>query len=218
MFDFLETRTSRVALWLGASVLALAAAGCGTAKQPFEPIHASGTAGATYPTASYDLKIGTTDLGNATVWSEGAVTGNGGDPNGRRLDVQMTIRNATATPLRLDVRKSRVDVETHDGKKAALGAPVGLGGSQTVGPETSGRVALQYALPSGMAMSDVKEFYFNWRVASPAGEYQQLTIFVPSTTPVSEDLSDRFASCNGVRIATLDECVDAPPPTTSPPQ
>lgn len=196
--------------------MAIAAGGCGSATQPFGPAHPSGSKGAVYSVASYDMKIGPSELGNATVWSEGAT----GDHNSnqRVLDVQMAIHNTTPNPIVLDVAKSDVSVTTRDGHSASLGTPVHLGGSGTVAPESSGRVGLRYALPANTAASDVAEFDFNWRIASSAGYYRQSTRFLPVSPPDTEDVSDRFPSCNGVHVASLEECVDVAPPLSRPVQ
>jgi hypothetical protein len=130
----------------------------------------------------------------------------------------MAIHNTTQSQIKLDVAKSDVSVTTRDGHTESLGTPVSLGGAGTVAPESSGRVGLRYALPANVATSDVAEFDFNWRVASAAGYYQQSTAFVPVPPPDTEDVSDRFPSCNGVRVSSLDECVDAAPPLSRPVQ
>lgn len=182
---------------------------------PFEPVQVSGSAGAVYPTASYELAVGPAVIGNAAVWSEGATD----ELTGTRIfDIEMAIRNTTQSPIRLDVSKTSVDVTTHDGRKAPLGNPVGFGGSRTIAPDSSSRVGLHYALPDGIAARDVARFDFNWHLNSLTGDYEQSTRFMPVEHPMSEDLSERFASCNAAyRVVAIDECVSPPPPVISPP-
>jgi hypothetical protein len=177
------------------SVLSLALWGCGSAMMPFEPVHASGSAGAMYPTAAYDLKIGAGSLGDAAVWSEGATD----EPSAsaRIVDVEMTIHNATSSPLRLDVTGSRVGVKTHDGRSAELGTAVHRGGSDTVPPGSSSRVGLHFPLPPGIVASDVAEFDFRWRVASSVGDYEQSTWFVPVPPPYTDDVNGLAPTCVG---------------------
>src|SRR5436190_10700626 len=129
-FKIMGSPATEKALCVGASVLAIALGGCGSATRPFAPAHPSGSRGAVYSMASYDMKIGPSELGNATVWSEGAKTDT--NSNQHVLDVQVAIHNATESPIKLDVAKSDVSVTTHDGHTESLGTPVSLGGAGTV--------------------------------------------------------------------------------------
>src|SRR5205814_4569487 len=99
-----------------------------------------------------ELNIGTGSLGRAAVWSEGATDER--SASARVVDVEMTIHNATSSPLRLDVTGSRVGVRTHDGRSAELGTPH-RNGSETVPPRSWIRVGLHFSLPPGVVASDV---------------------------------------------------------------
>jgi hypothetical protein len=165
--------------------------------------------------AAYDLKIGALAVGKAAVWSEGATDGRATGP--RTLDVEMRIHNASNTPLRLEVARSDVTVTTHDGRTVPLGAPVRVGGSRTVAPVSSGRVGLHYALPEGLVAQDLAKFDFNWRVASPVGDYSQSTAFVSLAPPATDGLTDRGFLCNGMyRVYSINECVGDTPTASKP--
>jgi hypothetical protein len=206
--------TVRRVVNIGSVLLLISLGGCGGGALSFEPEHASSIAGALYPSTSYDLKVGSSLLGNATVWSEGA-TG-AATEHEQLLDVQMAIHNATNGPIRLDVEKSSVSVVTRDGRNAPLVAPFQIAGSRTAGPSGSTRVGLRYALPSGVVASDVARFDFNWRVASASGDYAQSTPFMRTPLPASDSVNDRGYICDGLyRVSNINECVNAPPTTSS---
>jgi hypothetical protein len=195
------------AVWVS---LGFAVLGCGGAVTQFEPVHPAHRPGATYPVASYDLQVGPSVVGRATVWSEGATDASRGDAD--VLDVEMAIRNATQAPLEVDVANSRVTVTSGDGRTQSLGNPSRVGGSRTVAPVSSGRVGLRYALPEGIRAHDVARFEFVWRVASATGDYSQSTAFVRQRVASSDDLNDRGLPCSGTyRVVSIDECIDAPP-------
>jgi hypothetical protein len=175
----------------------------------FEPVHPAHRPGATYSVASYDLRVGPSDVGKATVWSEGATDA---AQNGGNLDVEMAIHNTTRAPMQVDVASSAVSVTSQDGRSQSLGAPRRVAGSHTVAPVSSGRIGLRYALPEGMRAHDVARFDFKWRVASAAGDYAQATAFVRRPVVSSDDLNDRGMSCWGAyRTMTFDECINHPP-------
>jgi hypothetical protein len=190
--------------------------GCGGAVTQFEPAHASGRAGAMYPVTSYELKVGSSSLGDAVVWSEGAT-----DPTSDEeqvLDLEIAVHNATNAPLKIDIDKSAVSVSLRDGRRELLGSPRSVGGSRTVPPDALGRMGCHYALPRGLRSSDVAAFDFNWRVASLVGDYAQSTAFVPRPPQGAEAFDDRGLPCGGVyRISSPHECVGEPPLLASEP-
>lgn len=193
----------------GASI-GFALLGCGGAVTQFEPVHPAHRIGVTYPIAAYDLRVGPSVLGKATLWTEGAKDTSPGDRD--VLDLEMAIRNTTQAPLEVDVANSRVTVTSGDGQTHSLGNPSRVGGSRTVAPISSGRVGLHYALPEGMRAEDVARFEFAWRVASPTGDYSQSTAFVRQRLVNSDDLNDRGLPCSGTyRVVSIDECIDSPP-------
>jgi hypothetical protein len=199
----------RRALFAPFAAIATALSACGSGSVAFQPVHMSGRAGGLYPVASYDLTVGTSELGKAKVWSEGVVK-----PDGVRVfDVQMSIRNTTREPIRVDIGKSTVAMTMHDGRSAPLGTPHRVGGTYVVPPDSSERLGLRYALPQGVGPNDVANFDFDWHVASPAGEYAMSTRFVPSQA-VSSGLSDRFPGC--FRGMTIDECAGPTPVMSRP--
>lgn len=199
------------AAWASVGVALL---GCGGAVTQFEPVHPANRPGATYPVASYDLQVGPSVVGRATVWTEGATDASRGDA--AVLDVEMAIHNTAQAPLDVDVANSRVTVTSDDGRTQSLG-PSRVGGSRTVAPVSSERVGLRYALPVGMRAHDVARFEFSWRVASPTGDYSQSTSFVRQQIASSDDLNDRGLPCSGAyRVVSLDECVGNPVPFTTP--
>lgn len=209
------SRSLRKAIRIGFSVVAVSLAGCGSATLPFEPVHPSATVAATYPAAAYELKVGPRALGKAAVWSEGATDVRADGE--RTLDVEMSIHNASNTPIHLEAARSDVTVTTHDGRTVPLGAPVRVGGSRTVAPVSSSRVGLHYALPAGLVAGDFARFDFNWHVASSAGDYAQSTAFIPLPPPASDVLNDRGLICNGMyRVSSIDECVGDAPATSRP--
>lgn len=193
---------------------ALPVLGCGAETLPFEPVQASSSVGALYPGSTYEMKVGSALLGHATVWSEGATGGLSRDVD--VIDVEVAIHNTTNAPIRLGVEKSTVSVTTEGGQQAPLRPPIQIAGSQTVLPDSSTRVGLHYALPNGIAASEVTRFDFDWHVVSPVGEYAQSTRFVP-TAPVTPEVPfDRGFSCGGeYRVMNVQECVD-PAPVVSP--
>jgi hypothetical protein len=190
--------------------LGFALLGCGGAVTQFEPVHPAQRPSATYPVAAYDLRVGPSTVGKATVWSEGATDASRG--GGDVLDVEMTIHNTTQAPLEVDVANSHVTVTSSDGRTQSLGNASRVGGSRTVAPVSSGRVGLHYALPEGLRAHDVARFEFTWRVASPSGDYSQSTSFVRQRVASSDELNARGLPCTPVyRAAPIDDCIDAPP-------
>jgi hypothetical protein len=210
----IAARNLRKAAVAAAAPLGLALLGCGGAVAQFEPVHPSGRSAVTYPVSSYELKVGPYLLGHAVVWSRGAsedVSAN----DGHVLDLEIAIRNATHSPLNVDVDHANVSVTLPDGRTQSLGVPR-FEGSRTIAPDASGQVALHYAVPRSLALHDVKSFEFNWRVASATGDYTQSTAFVPTPLAVSDDLNDPGLACNRpYGPVTADECIDARPPLVS---
>ena len=108
----------RKAALAAAAALGLALLGCGGAVAQFEPVEAARRPAATYPVAAYDLRVGPSLLGKATVWSEGAADASRSD--GDVLDVEMSIHNTTRAPIAVDVAGSRVNVTSRDGRTQSI--------------------------------------------------------------------------------------------------
>jgi hypothetical protein len=171
----------------------------------FQPVSASHTAGFAQPTIRYDLKVGPSTLGKATLWCEG-VSEEPGDP--RIFDVELEIYNATKDPIRLDVEQSRVMASTHKRHRESLGRPSAWSGSEAIAPYFASRVGLRFPLPRSLSTSDVEEFEFVWRLESPAGNYGQSTRFA-AVAPSQVDSDERVrASVGGFGFDTSDDYDD----------
>ncbi len=170
----------------------------------FQPVNSSHTAGIEHPTIRYDLHVGPSVLGSATLWSEGASE----EETGPRLfDVELSIHNTTTSPMRLDIENSRVTASTNTRRRELLGTPAKRSGSETIAPYSTGRIGLRFALPRGLNASDIAEFDFEWRLESPEGNYAQSTRFaaVGGSPTGAEGLLATCVGANGFNASCKDD-------------
>jgi hypothetical protein len=189
-----------------AGALALVLFGCESHIMAFQPVNASQVAGFKQPTVRYDLRVGSSVLGSATLWSEGASEEEVGP---RFFDIGLAIHNTTKSPIRLDIERSQVTASTHERRREPLDSAATRSGSETIAPYSTGRVGLRFALPRGLVATDVEQFEFAWRLESPEGEYKQSTRFAAvGATPL--DAEGRTITCVGAYgFNTSEDCKDA---------
>ena len=201
-----DRRSLAVPQLVHAGALALLLLGCESHIVNFQPVNASGTAGFTHPAIRYDLHVGPSLLGSATLWSEGASEEEAGP---RFFDVELAIHNAKKSPIRLDVENSRVTASTRKRGHESLGSPATQSGSRTIAPHSTGRVGLHFALPRGLIAFDVAEFEFAWRLESEAGDYERSTWFAAVGAPPTA-LDGNLVTCVGAYgFDTSDDCKDS---------
>lgn len=197
-------RSLGVLRFLHVGALALVLLGCESHMVAFQPVNASRTEGIEQPTIRYDVQVGPSVLGTATLWSEGASEEEAGP---RFFDVHLAIHNTTAAPIRLDVEKSRVTASIHERRRQFLGTPASRSGPETIEADSTGSIALRFALPRGLSASDVEQFEFEWRLESAAGDYRQSTRFAAAggSPTNAEGLLATCVGANGFNASCKDD-------------
>lgn len=157
----------------------LLAGGC---SPTFRPLEASGRAPANMAAADYSLADETAHMGAAQVWLE--------EPAGddRRVRLGLRLRNEGASPLRLDLDDTELEVRTGEGKLYVIAEIQALTGDEVVPPRTTGRAHLDFLLPAELAMDDLVGFELVWAVVGEDG-----TRVTNSTTFVRESWRDARA-------------------------
>lgn len=156
---------------LGAALLAT---GCATT---FRPLEASGRAPSNMAAAEYSLADQTRHIGAAQVWFDSPA-----DDDSQLLRLGLRIRNEGASPVRLDLDDTELEVRTQDGRLLVIPEIQAILGDTVIPPRTTGRMELAFLLPGETTMGDLVGFELLWAVVSEDGaRVTQSTTFVPET-------------------------------------
>jgi len=170
----MKTRT-----WSPPAMLALVAASCGAGAAEFRPTeNVTGRTVEGYKEASYDLETADRQIGEVVVWSAGAYPVAHSRGSQTVVDVGFRIDDGGDTPITLDA--SDVQLESVQTARQTLADVPASGppGSITVGPRSSREIGLTFALPPGIAPSDVRAFRVRWTTAAGSERYTEFTPFV----------------------------------------
>jgi len=158
---------------VAAGLAAGLAAGCsGASQNAFQPVVVSGRGGATHPATSYEVRVGQSVVGDATVWTDTKRSAS------RSVDFRVEVKNRTGAPLAIDTNASNLAVSTRSDKHVVVPTPTRIQGASTVAPDATGVVSLAYELPDGVGPNDVTGLRLSWLLRTAAGEYRQSTEFV----------------------------------------
>lgn len=164
-------------------ILAIAACGCATGRQYFEPSErVQGQTLQGHKVAIYPLSVATGPFGEAKVWSRGAYE----IDEGALLHVGLEIHNTGRVPVELRPGDVRLDVLTEDHGPIRGLRPVAEG-ARAFAPGTIGEANLRFALPQDVSPNDVMALRLHWRLHVNGYTYVQ-------RTPFAEEIEARYAS------------------------
>jgi hypothetical protein len=154
------------------AVVFAAAAGCAY-HQPFRPAErATGLSPRGYAAADYEIRDATGALGEVQVWSEGASS----EDEGIVVHVGFWLENNSSAPLRLDVDKLSVYVDSE--RDVVRGAEADVQGVTAVAPHSEQQVSLFFPLSGDWSPRDVTAFRVSWTLRAGEETYSQTTPFL----------------------------------------
>ncbi len=127
------------------------------------------TVDGTYPAAKYEIRVGPSVIGDATVRSEVRA-----EPE-PAIDVRVQLENRSSAPV--TVVPSGLELRTARAGPLLVPAPVRVSRTADIDSGQTGAVFLAYPLPAGVAPADVQGIRFDWRVHSASGESCESTDF-----------------------------------------
>jgi hypothetical protein len=167
----------RAVAWATVTVGAVALAGCGStgAFVPAEKATAVSPMG--YPAAEYDLEIEKSDMGDARVWSEGAMRMELQGEKTTAVHVGFQLENTSDRPMRVDIGRTTLDVGLGKTKVINL-QPTRIVGQLDVPPRGDRRIDLYFRLPKGVRPYDVQALKVKWELNNAQDRFSQQTPFI----------------------------------------
>ena len=150
-------------------------AGCGAARQYFEPTErVSGQTENGYTQALYPLSGPRGAFGEATLWSRGAYK----TDDGRTVvQIGVSLHNTSASPIALRGSELRIGtMRTDDALLSELRAADAV--DLTVPPQSIGEAQYHFVLPPGVDPREVRAFRLRWTVEGKSATYRQRTVFL----------------------------------------
>lgn len=157
----------------------LVALGCATQPEIFRPgERTNATSPEGFLAAEYPLRDESGQIGEVTVWSDGAERRDGATV----IHVAFDIENLSSAPLRFEQDELGLDSATFDDAVLRGLEPAFVQGETTIAPGTSSTVSALFILPASIRPQEVDAFRVHWRV-SGAADYAQITPFYEDETP-----------------------------------
>jgi hypothetical protein len=170
-------------------VLALGLAGCGAARQYFEPTErVSGQTENGYSQALYPLSGPRGPFGEATLWSRGAYRVDSGNAPALRggattdddrtvVQIAFSLHNTSDAPIELRGDELRIGTMRTDDALLSELAPADPS-VLSVPPQAIGEAQFHFVLPPDTQPREVRAFRLRWSVHAKDGVYRQRTVFM----------------------------------------
>jgi hypothetical protein len=159
-----------------------ALAACAAPRQAFIPTERpTGLSPEGRTAAEYDIITRAGALGDARVWSRGAVQARVRGETRTLVHVGLELENNSARELYVDFDELRLDSVVIAGRVLRDLPPLQVRGVGRVQPGADGQLDVYFRMPRGVSPTDVEAFRVDWRVRSDEQlAYRQRTAFLPA--------------------------------------
>jgi hypothetical protein len=156
-----------------------ALAACAAPRQTFIPTEQpTGLSPEGDQAAEYDIATWNVALGNARVWSRGALEARVRGETRTLVHVSLELENNSPRDLRVDFAELRLDSAVIGGRVLRDLPPLQVRGDRLVPPGGDGQVDVYFRMPRGVSPTDIDAFRVDWRVQSGELVYRQRTSFL----------------------------------------